>query len=206
MSNRYELETRRTLNSMRRAGWSVLIIIAIFVLVLTTGVLGLAATKPDTLQIQRDTLINAPAQVIFALVSDFHHWVSWAPQDRTDPTMKRSYNGAASGIGAISRWDSTGAAGKGQMEITQVAPPNKIIIHVDFVKPFEAHNVNEFTFEPAGNETKVTWVMHGTNVYMTKIMGLFINMDRMIGKHYEDGLRDLRTAAEVHAKATRQAP
>jgi carbon monoxide dehydrogenase subunit G len=178
----------------------MVIVIAIVVLVVVASILGLAATRPDTLQVRRDILISAPPETVFALVDDFHYWGSWAPQDQTDPTMKRSYSGAASGIGAISEWDSTGPAGKGRMEIAEASPPNKITIHVDFVKPFEAHNTNEFTFEPAGKDTEVTWVMHGANVYMLKIMSLFIDVDRMMGKRFEDGLRALRTAAQ--AKAT----
>jgi hypothetical protein len=67
---------------------------------------------------------------------------------------------------------------------------------VDFVKPFEAHNLNQFTLEPDGTSTKVTWTMQGTNVYMTKVMSVFVNVDRLMGKHFETGLSDLKAIAE----------
>ena len=67
---------------------------------------------------------------------------------------------------------------------------------VDWVKPFQAHNLNEFTLEPQDPTTTVTWTMQGTNVYMMKLMSVFTNMDRFMGKHFETGLTNLKTAAE----------
>ena len=110
--------------------------------------------------------------------------------------MNRTYSGAASGEGAVSEWDSTGSAGKGRMSITESVPPRMISVKVDFVKPFEAHNINEFTLEPAGASTNVTWTMHGANLYVMKVMSIFVNMDKAVGKHFENGLNNLKTIAE----------
>jgi uncharacterized protein YndB with AHSA1/START domain len=176
------------------------IAIAIVVLVVAI-ILALAALKPDTLSIQREAHIRAQPETVFALVSDFHRWYLWAPQDRMDPTMKRSYSGASDGSGAVSEWDSRGAAGKGRMQITAASAPTSITVRVDFVKPFAAHNSNEFRFEPEATGTRVTWAMHGTNVYAAKLMSVFISMDRMLGKHFEAGVRDLKAAAESQAYA-----
>ena len=169
--------------------------ILLIVAVLIAAVLIFAATKPDAVHISRSVTINAPADKIFSLIDDFHNWPRWAPQDKEDPTIKRSYSGAASGDGAISNWDSTGSAGKGRMIIMESAPPHKVVVKVDFVKPFTAHNVNEFTLEP-GPSTRVTWTMRGSNLYFMKLMGIFVNMDRMMGKHFETGLQNLKAAAE----------
>ena len=159
-------------------------------------VLVLAATRPNTFRVQREVAINAPPDKIFALVDDFHNWVRWAPQDKEDSTMQRTYRGAASGKGAISDWHSNGSAGTGRMEITESLPATRVLVKTDFAKPFEAHNINEFILEPATGATKVTWTMHGTNLYLMKVMGLFLNMDRMMGKHFESGLRNLKVLAE----------
>jgi hypothetical protein len=110
--------------------------------------------------------------------------------------MVRTYSGSTSGAGAISDWDSKGDAGKGRMAITEAIAPRKISVKVDFVKPFEAHNLNQFTLEPAGDATKLTWDMDGTNVYMMKVMSLFVDMDRMMGKHFETGLAKIREIAK----------
>ena len=170
--------------------------IIIIVAVLIAAVLALATTKPKTFEVQRSISIKAPREKIFALINDFHSWSGWAPQDKLDPTMNRTYGGAANGKGAVSEWNSTGSAGKGRMSITESVPPSMISIKVDFVKPFEAHNINEFTLEPDGALTKVTWTMHGTNLYIMKIMSIFVNMDRIVGRHFESGLDNLKTVAE----------
>ena len=110
--------------------------------------------------------------------------------------MKRTFSGPKNGAGAVSDWDSSGSAGKGRMTMTESVPSRKISVQVDFVKPFEAHNVNVFTLEPDGAATKVTWSMHGTNLYMMKVMSIFVSMDRVAGKHFEDGLDNLKAIAE----------
>jgi carbon monoxide dehydrogenase subunit G len=163
---------------------------------LIAAVLIFAATRPNTFRVQRSIEINAPAEKIFALIDDFHNWSRWSPQDREDSTMSRTYSGPAHGVGAGSEWESAGKAGKGRMSIAESAPPTEILVKVDFVKPFEAHNVNEFTLQPAGAFTKVTWTMQGKNLYVMKIMGIFVSMDRVMGKHFEAGLDNLKIAAE----------
>jgi uncharacterized protein YndB with AHSA1/START domain len=178
-----------------------MVIAVAIIVVFLVAVLLLAAAKPDRLVIERATHVDAEPQVLFALVNDFHHWSQWAPQDRSDPTMQRTYSGSPWGSGAISDWTSTGSAGKGRMQITEALPPTRITVQVEFDKPFKAHNINEFSFAPDGSGTRVTWVMHGTNVYMAKIMSVFVNMDRVMGAHFETGLRNLKAAAEPQTSA-----
>jgi len=172
-------------------------IITLVVVVLLVAVLVYAATKPDTFRVRRATSINAPPEKIFALINDYHSWGSWSPYEKLDPTMKRTYSGAANGRGAVYEWEGNSKAGKGRMEITDTAPPSKVTINLDFVKPFEAHNIVEFTLEPTGDSTNVTWAMHGPTPYVAKIMHVFLNMDRMVGKDFETGLANLKTVAET---------
>ena len=174
----------------------MLLKIIIVFAVLVAIVLAFAATKPKIFTVQRTINIKAPPDKIFELVNDFHNWSGWAPQDKEDPTMKRTYSGAVSGKGAVSEWVSSGSAGKGRMTITESTPPRMISVEVDLVKPFEAHNINEFTLEPAGDSTKVTWAMHGTNLYIMKLISVFKNMDVVAGKHFERGLDNLKAVAE----------
>jgi uncharacterized protein YndB with AHSA1/START domain len=169
--------------------------IVFIVALVIAAILVFAATRPNTLRVYRSLTINAPPERIFSLIDDLHNWPRWAPQDREDPTIKRTYRGAASGAGAISDWASTGSAGKGQMAIIESVALRRVVVKVDFVKPFVAHNVNEFTLEP-GTSTKVTWTMQGSNLYFMKLLGIFVSMDRMMGKHFETGLENLKRAAE----------
>jgi uncharacterized protein YndB with AHSA1/START domain len=174
------------------------LIVTIAIVIVITGIVLYAHTRPNVIQVTRSITIQAPAEKIFALIDDFHHWPAWAPQDKEDPTIKRIYGGAESGAGAICDWHGTGNAGRGRMTIVESAAPNKVLVKVDFVRPFVAHNVNEFVLDPseAGTSTKVTWTMRGPNLFLMKVMGVFVNMDRMLGKHFEAGLQNLKIVSE----------
>jgi uncharacterized protein YndB with AHSA1/START domain len=179
----------------------IALIVTIAIVVVITGIVMFADTKPNTIQVTRSITIQAPAEKIFPLIDDFHHWPGWAPQDKEDPTMKRIYSGAESGAGAVSDWQGTGNTGKGRMTIVESAAPNKVVVRVDFVRPFVAHNVNEFVLESGepsepGTSTKVTWTMRGRNMFFMKLMGVFVDMDRMLGKHFEAGLQNLKIVSE----------
>ncbi len=175
---------------------TIAIVIAVLVVVPLAAVLIFAATKPDTFRVQRATSIKAPPEKIFPLIADFRGWGAWSPYEKLDPAMKRTFSGAANGKGAVYEWDSDGKAGKGRMEITDAPAPSKMTIKLDFFKPFEAHNIAEFTLEPRGDTTDLTWGMYGPSLYIAKVMGVFFNMDRMIGTDFETGLANLKARAE----------
>jgi hypothetical protein len=170
-------------------------IIIIVIAVLLAGFLGFAATRPDTFRVQRSASIKAPPQKIVALIDDFHNWTSWSPWEKLDPGLKRTYGGAASGRGAVYEWEGNRKAGQGRMEVMETSPSG-VIIKLDFLKPFEAHNTAEFALQPGGDSTSVTWAMYGPNAYLSKVMSLIFNMDKMIGKDFEAGLANLKTVAE----------
>jgi hypothetical protein len=176
--------------------FEIIAIIAIVLAIAIAIVLILAATKPDTFSVQRAIAVNAPPDKIFAAISDFHRWTSWSPWENKDPAMQRTYSGAASGKGAVYGWEGNKNVGSGRMEILEASTPSKIVIKLDFLKPFEAHNIAEFTMLPQGDVTNVTWVMHGPAVFMSKVMQVFMNMHKMIGKDFETGLANLKSFTE----------
>jgi carbon monoxide dehydrogenase subunit G len=169
------------------------------ILVLVVGViLAVAAAKPARLKVERSIAIDAPAAKVFGLVNDFHNWKQWAPGDKDDPTSNRTYSGAGAGVGAVSNWRGNGNTNSARMEITGGAQDAQVIVTVDFSAPFVARNMNTFWIKAAGasGPTKVTWNFDGQNVFMMKVMGVFMNMDHFMGQHFEQGLQNLKTAAE----------
>jgi hypothetical protein len=176
--------------------FEIIAVIAVILAVAIAVILIMAATKPNTFSVQRATLVRAPADKIFPLINDFHQWGSWSPYEHKDPAMKRSYSGTASGKGAIYAWDGNKNVGSGRMEILDASAPAKIVIKLDFFAPFEGHNTAEFTMLPQGDGTNLTWLMHGPAPFMAKIMHVFLNIDRMVGKDFEIGLANLKRLAE----------
>ena len=174
----------------------IVAIIAVILAIAIAVVLIFAATKPNTLRVQRSASVKAPAEKIFPLINDFHQWVSWSPYEPRDPALKRTYSGAESGKGAVYAWDGNKNVGSGRMEILEASSPSKILIKLDFFKPFEGHNTAEFTMLPQGDATLLTWTMHGPAVFMSKVMQVFMNLDHMIGKDFEVGLANLKKLTE----------
>jgi len=171
-------------------------IIGIVIVVVIAGVLILAATKPDTFRVQRAASIKAPPEKVFALINDFNRWGAWSPWEKKDPAMKRTFGATTSGKGATYAWEGNREVGQGRMEIAESVPSSKVALNLDFVKPFQAHNLVEFTLEPKGDTTNVTWAMQGDTPYFAKIIHVFINMDKMVGKDFEAGLTNLKAIAE----------
>jgi uncharacterized protein YndB with AHSA1/START domain len=176
--------------------FEIIAIIAIVLAIAIAIVLILAARKPDTFSVRRATTVKAPPEKIFPLINDFHQWGTWSPYENKDPAMKRSYSGAESGKGAVYAWDGNKNVGSGRMEILDTSAPTKIVIKLDFFTPFEGHNTAEFTMLPQGDATNVTWLMHGPAPFMAKIMHVFMNIDRMVGKDFEIGLANLKRLTE----------
>jgi uncharacterized protein YndB with AHSA1/START domain len=170
--------------------------IAIALVVAVAAILAVAGTRPDTFRVERSTRIKAPAQVIFRYVNDFHQWGVWSPYEKLDPSMKKTFDGNPEGKGAVYEWEGNGKAGKGRMEIIESAPPAGILIKLDFIKPITGHNMARFTFQPSGAATRVTWSMDGPTPYIAKLMGLFFNMDALIGGDFETGLANLAAVSE----------
>jgi uncharacterized protein YndB with AHSA1/START domain len=170
--------------------------IVLFLVVVIAAVLLFATTRPDTILVERSIVIHATPDKIFPLIDDFHNWPQWAAQDKEDPTMTRTYSGTASGAGAVSDWTSDGSAGRGEMTITSALPTSRIHVRVGFVKPFPLHNTHAITLEKVPGGTQVTWTSEVQNVYFMKVMGVFMNMDNYMGKHFEASLENLKDLAE----------
>ena len=158
--------------------------------------LAFALTRPDTFRVERSTSIKAPPAKVFALLNDFHAFPSWSPWQHLDPTMGTTHSGAPSGPGAVYTWKGNSEVGEGRMEILKTVPDTQVTVQLDFIAPFAARNVSEYTLAVQGDTTTVTWAMYGPNAYINKLMSVFVSMDSMIGKDFELGLRQLKAAAE----------
>lgn len=168
-------------------------------LVLVVLLLIVIATRPKTFTVTRSLAIRAAPAVVFAQVEDFRRWGAWSPWEKIDPDSKKTYSGAAAGVGAVYRWQGNMQVGEGMMTITGLRPAESIAIDIDieFFKPFKAKNLVTFTFVAQGDTTSVTWSMSGTNSFMGKAMSLVMSSETMIGGPFAQGLAQLKTVCET---------
>ncbi len=155
------------------------------------------ATRPSEFRVARATTIAVPPQTVFTQVNDFHNWTAWSPWEKLDPAMQRTFAGASAGVGAIYSWIGNKQVGEGRMTVTESRASDLIRIKLEFLKPFATTSVAEFTFEPSGQETVVTWSMTGRNNFISRAFCLFMNMDKMVGKDFEKGLTNLKALVEA---------
>jgi len=165
--------------------------------VVIAGVLAYAATRPDTFRVQRTASIAAPPEKIFPLIDDLRSGERWSPYYRKDPAMKGIYTGPVSGPGSAFEFAGNRDVGSGRVTITDSTPSAKVTMRLQMFKPFAADNIVEFTLVPRGATTDVTWAMQGRQPYLAKVMGLFFDMDKMVGTDFAAGLASLKALVET---------
>jgi len=161
----------------------------------------IVATRPSDFRVTRTGRIAAPLAVVFDNVNDLHKWEAWSPWAKLDPNAKSTYSGPISGAGSSMAWAGNNKIGQGRMTITDSRPGEKVQFRLEFLKPFKATNTAEFTFKSEGEQTAVTWSMFGKNNFMGKVIGLFMNCDKMVGGQFEQGLANLDSISQQGAVA-----
>jgi hypothetical protein len=151
----------------------------------------------DSFVVERRQRVEAPPSAVFERIVDLRRWQAWSPWEDLDPDLQRTYGGPEAGVGATYEWKGNRKAGQGRMEITDVQPDEAVTIEVQFVKPFKSRSTSAFRLRQDGGATEVTWTMTGPKTLMTKLMGVFTSMDKMMGPDFEKGLDRLRADAEA---------
>ena len=154
-----------------------------------------AATRPDSFRVARSTVVNAPPEKLHALINDLHQFNTWNPYERKDPQLRGEYRGPAAGPGAMYHFQGNKDVGRGSLQILD-SGPRKVTMQLHLIEPFEGRNTVEFTLAPAAAGTQVTWAMNGASPFVARLVGIFVDMDRMIGRDFEAGLDALKQRAE----------
>lgn len=155
------------------------------------------ATRPADFRVERTATLAAPMPVVFEQVNDLHKWDAWSPWAKLDPAMKSTFSGPPAGTGAAHHWVGNSEVGEGRMTITESRPNELVRMKLEFIEPFAATNTAEFTFKPDGDRTTITWSMSGHNGFMAKAFCMFMDMDKMVGGQFEQGLSNMKSVVEV---------
>lgn len=170
---------------------AVAVLLVIFLLVV--------ALRPSEFRVERSTTLLAPPDVVFAQINDLRNWSAWSPWEKMDPAMKRTYSGANSGVGARFDWEGNREVGAGSMTIVDSQSPQRVHIKLEFLKPMKGESMSEFLLEGEGRATVVTWTMTGHHNFVAKAVSLFMDMDKMLGGAFEQGLASLGQIVETTA-------
>lgn len=160
-----------------------------------------AAFQSDDMRVTRSTTIAAPPEAVFKVVNDFHQWHIWSPWSKLDPNMKKSFEGPAEGVGAVYKWSGNNEVGEGSTTLVESKPNEKVAMKLAFVRPMEGVSDVQFTFVPEGSGTKVTWDMQSKKPFIAKVVGMFMDCEKMCGDQFNEGLANLKKHVESAPKA-----
>lgn len=155
-----------------------------------------AALQPSTFRITRSTVVAAVPDAIFEHVNNLQLGQAWSPWKKLDPAATYTFSGPASGVGCRIEWSGNKDIGAGRQTITESRPGQLVRSHVEFFRPFAGASDAEFSFEPQGGQTKVTWALAGKNNLLAKIFCVFVNQDKMLGTSLAEGLASLKEVVE----------
>lgn len=177
-------------------------ILAVLVLIVI-GVLLAASVQPKEFKIERSTTTTATKEEVYAVISDLSRFQEWSPWHKHDPNIQVTLTGAPGEVGATQSWEGNKDVGAGRMTITNVVPHERVDIKLDFFKPFESTSTTAWIIEDAGDHRRIRWIMEGRNdKLIMRVMGLFMSMDKMVGKDFEAGLASLKQLLERPSAAT----
>lgn len=173
----------------------MLIKIAIAVLVLIVGFLVYVSTRTGTFRYERSGVIEASAEQIFPYISQFSLGSQWSPYEKMAPEMKKSFSGQDGQVGSKMEFESR-EAGSGSLEMLKIVPNQAVDIKLIMTAPFKGENLVQYQLTPEGDGTRFTWIMSGDGGFMTKLMTVFIDCEKMIGDQFSTGINNLKNLVE----------
>lgn len=180
-----------------RKGSGLLTKLLLALAVIAAGLVLVIAMQPADFHLERKTIVAAPPAKAFAQVNDFRNWKNWSPWAKLDPAMKETYSEPSAGVGAHYSWIGNNEVGEGKMTIEESRPDELVKLKLEFIRPMAATHGAQFTFLPEGDQTTVTWSMDGENTFVSKAIHLMLDMDKLVGAQFEQGLADMKKAAEA---------
>ena len=164
-------------------------------------ILVVASFQSEDMNVTRSATTSATPEAVFKIVNDFRQWDAWSPWSKLDPAMKKTFEGPPEGVGAVYRWSGNNEVGEGSMKLIESKPGEKVGMKLEFVRPFAGNNEVQFLFTPEGTGTKITWAMQSKKPFIGKIVGLFMDCEKMCGDQFLQGLASLKKVAEAAPKA-----
>ena len=157
----------------------------------------LAIIAPKNYDVYRTIEVARPKAEVFEYLKYLKKQREWSPWEKKDPDMDHKFTGTDGEVGAISYWNGNKDVGEGEQEITKIIEGERIEGELRFLKPFKSTSDCYFDVEEiSGGSTIVTWGFSGKNKFPMSIMMLFMNMDKMVGKDFEEGLGSLKSILE----------
>lgn len=170
----------------------VYILAGILLLIILLYLLG-----PATYDVSRTIEINRPPAEVYDYLKFLKNQDEWSPWQKKDPDMKKEFRGTDGTVGAVSSWVGNKDVGSGEQEITRLVEGSRVESKLRFFKPWKSQSDAYMEVEQVSEGlSRVRWGFSGKNGFPMRLMMLFMNMDKMVGKDFEEGLVNLKARME----------
>ncbi|WP_324026719.1 SRPBCC family protein [Maribacter sp. BPC-D8] len=161
--------------------------------VIVTLIIFLALIAPKSYKVSRSIELEHSPENVWEHLRFLKKQQEWSPWAKKDPNMDLTFTGVDGEVGATSHWSGNKDVGEGEQEITRIVEGERIEQDLRFLKPYKSQSDCYMTLEEHEvNKSIVTWGFTGTNKFPMSIMMLFMSMDKMVGKDFEQGLQNLK--------------
>lgn len=151
-------------------------------------------------RVSESTIIDAPPEKVFQMVSDFGTWTTWSPWLCAEPNAEVCVSDDPNSEGSVYAWRGE-IVGQGEIEHQLLRPGQLIEDEIRFLKPFKSTSQVSFEFERVGDGTKITWNMNGSLPWF--MFWMVSTMQTLIGMDYDRGLKMLKEYIETGSVASR---
>jgi len=183
----------------------ILKIIGIIILILIAIIVVLGIVAPKNYHVERSIVIEAPKELVFNYVKYWRNWQTWSYWAEMDSTMQVTVEGVDGAVNAKYKWVGD-KAGTGEMITTGIKENEEVVYHLHFIKPWESESDGYVRLADVNGKTETTWAFYGKNSFPWNIMSLFMSMDKMVGKDFEQGLHLLKEICEKDAATMEAEP
>lgn len=173
--------------------------IIITILVIVAGIIALLLIAALFIRkqhfVQREIIINAPAQKVFDYVKLLQNQEKFNKWAAADADRKKEFKGTDGTVGFIFAWSGNKSAGEGEKEIINLIEGKRVESEIRFVKPMRttANIIMDLEGLP-GNQTKITWSNGGKLKYP---MNLFVPMmEKKLPADMDESLLQLKNILE----------
>lgn len=157
----------------------------------------LAIIAPKKFHLERSITVEKPIAEVFLYLKNIKNQDHWSPWKKKDPNMKQEFFGEDGTVGFIAHWEGNKDVGVGEQEIKGIVENEQIDTELRFIKPWKSESDAFLKVkEVNSNNTEVVWGFSGVNKVPMNIMMLFYNMDKAVGKDFDEGLNDLKQVLE----------
>ena len=165
--------------------------------VLAALIIFLGLIAPKEYKVNRSIIINNPLSDTFQYLKSIKNQNDWSPWKKKDPDMTQTFEGIDGEVGFVSKWKGNKDVGEGEQEIISIIENESIDSQLRFFKPWKSESIGHFIVDQVDEDkTMVTWGFSGKNKFPFSIFMLFMNMDKTVGKDFEEGLTSLKRVLE----------